>query len=264
MKYSKSISFFVFSVILFSSFSLIAQKKKPVIKPKPITNPNVVNNDYKIVSYELSEYGDTINRMDDKKRKQGKWLQTFEARYGESGYMEYGNYVNDMRVGQWQTYELNGDLLSDEFYKSGHKDGEARYFEMGNLLCVGNYLALKSKQVLDTIMVEDPVTNQEKSIIIKTEVGSVRHGIWQYYKPGTMKLQQVIEYQADEIIYTKDYTNEVDSTYMNERKKTLPHVSKKPTVNAWMQDKNKKGFQYTDLPTDLDKIKPNVKQKSTK
>lgn len=252
---SRKVKLFILLISLFSSIAS-AQKKKT--SPKPITKVESV----KIVSFEVLENGDTINKLDQNNIQHGRWVIDHEARYDEPGSMEVGNFENGVRVGNWRTYTLKGQIETNENYKKGLKDGEARYYEEGQLICVGHYLALNAKQAYDTVMVEDAVTSELKAIKIKTDVGSIRHGVWTFYDPRTKKINRVVEYQADEVVYDKTYTNltKADSTYFLTRAKSFPHISKKSDDNIWFGNRKNTSIKYTDIP-DNKPVKPNVRRK---
>lgn len=238
--------------------SLIAQKKKTVTKVA-VTKAEPV----KIVSYELLENGDTINRLDSKHIQHGRWVVDHEAEYDEPATMEVGTFDNGVRTGAWKTYTATGELVLEENYKKGLKNGEARYYENGFLICVGNYLALNSTHEYDTILVENPATNEFKEVRVKTETGSVKHGLWTFYEVPTKRIRRVIEYQADEVVYDKNYNlmSKSDSTYILSRTSSFPHVTKKPDENIWTNKSGQKRIKYTDLPDNANYIKPNVKKK---
>ncbi len=213
----------------------------------------------RIVSFELLENGDTINKMDSKNRRQGKWLIINKGGYGEEDFIEFGPFDDDIRNGLWKTYTADGIIISQELFKQGNKNGEARYYDEGYLYCVGNYLALRSKYDYDTIMVEDPITNMEKPVVIKADVGSVRHGFWTYYDPPKTDVKRVVEYQADEIIYEKEYAAKVDSTYIKKRMESFPKGISQ--TNQMILDKNKRPAKFTDIPDNAEYVKPNVRNK---
>lgn len=241
--------FLLFCCGIFISPNIFAQNKKTI----------PIEDNIKIVSFELLENGDTINKLDHKKRRQGKWLLVNKGGYGEDDFIEFGAYDSDIRTGVWKTYTMDGVIISQEFYKQGNKNGEARYYEDGFLYCVGNYLALRSKYDYDTIMVEDPITNLEKPVILKTSVGSVRHGFWTYYDPPSTDVKRVLEYQVDEIIYEKEYSAKVDSAYILKRMQTFPKGEIQ--TNNMMLDKNKRPSKFTDFPDNVEFVKPNVRRK---
>lgn len=247
---SFSLRWFFVLLCVASMSACFAQNKKSV-KAEDVVQ---------VMSYEILENGDTINRIDQKKRKLGKWLIINKGGYGEEDFIELGFFQDDTRTGVWKTYTMDGVIVSQEFYKQGNKSGEAKYYDEGKLYCAGNYLALRSKYDYDTIMVEDPLTEQFRPVIIKTDVGSVRHGFWTYYDPQTAEVRRVVEYQADEMIYEKEYTAKVDSTYIKERMKAFSKGEVQ--TNAMMPDKNKRLSKFTDIPDDVQYVKPNIRRKS--
>ncbi|GBL36221.1 hypothetical protein EMGBS15_18160 [Filimonas sp.] len=216
----------------------------------------------KIVSYEVLENGDTINKVDSHDMQQGKWLIEHPAHYEETGTMEVGNFENGIRSGTWKTYTMQGLLESEENFKKGLKDGEARYYVEGGLYCIGNYLALNAKQLYDTVMVEDAVTNEFRPIKIKTDVGSIRHGMWTFYEPRTKQIKRVVEYQADDVVSDSSYNTltKTDSLFILAKMKSFPHVTKKPDENVWMGKGHQERVKYTDIPDDRP-VKPNVRKK---
>lgn len=241
-----------------SPVSLFAQKKKPATKVASAKVEPV-----KIISYELLENGDTINRLDSKHIQHGRWVVDHEAQYDEPATMEVGSFDNGIRTGAWKTYTATGELVLEENYKKGLKNGEARYYENGFLVCVGNYLALNSTHEYDTIMVEDPKTNEFKAVRVKSETGSVKHGLWTFYEVPSKRIKRVIEYQADEAVYDKSYNNmsQADSAYILSRTSSFPHISKKPDATIWTNKSGQTRIKYTDLPDNANYIKPNVKKK---
>ncbi len=243
-------------LLLYSAFATHAQpKKNNVAVPSPPTTT--------IIDFELTEHGDTINRIDALKRRQGTWLLFTPSHYGEAGYYEYGSFTNDLKQGLWISYDEQGRKLATENYKNGLRHGEASYYDEGKLYCAGQYLALRSQYEYDTIQVEDPISNTFKPVVIKSNRGSVRHGYWTYYNTSTRQVERVQEYQADEIIYDKEYKEKVDSIAIQQKMKTWPHVGKHELPNVWFLDKNKKPVRFTDLPADGKGIKPNVRKSPT-
>lgn len=247
-------------ILMMLTNNALAQKKRPASPP---TNKVTVDDKtIRIVSYEVLENGDTINKLDQHNVKHGKWLHYTEGKYSDPSMYEYGNYDNNKRAGKWMVYDKEGRVTAEENYKQGLKDGEARYFEQGALYCVGNYLALKSKYEYDTVMVENPITNALRPVVIKASVGSVRHGMWTFYDVYTHKVDRVVEYQVDEVIYEKDYSQEHnrDSVVESQKLREMPHVSQKPPPNVWSQEKGKKPAKYTDIPDNVQYVKPNVRK----
>ena len=65
-------------------------------------------------SFQISIKGDTINAVDKKNLKQGKWVVTVAELRGEPGYEEEGVYYNDRREGIWRKFTLQGDQFAVE------------------------------------------------------------------------------------------------------------------------------------------------------
>jgi hypothetical protein len=138
-------------------------------------------------SYQLSVSGDTINCVDKKNMKQGKWVIRTEELRGEPGYEEEGEFADDKKEGPWRRYNLQGDILAIEFYKWGNRDGKQQYFTMlGDLLREESWKAVNPENPYDTIDVPDlnnPMVMQSK--IIKHEAAEVKNGSWKFYDPAT-------------------------------------------------------------------------------
>lgn len=139
------------------------------------------------LSYKLTPRGDTINRLDQQKMKQGPWVLRFETLRGEPGCEEEGYFLNDKKDGAWRRYSLMGDLIARENYKGGYRDGKQQYFtQLGDILREESYKAVDPKNPYDTIMVPDldhPDRMVEK--VIKHEGAEVKNGTWTYYSSST-------------------------------------------------------------------------------
>lgn len=141
-------------------------------------------------SYLISVKGDTINCVDKKKMKQGKWVVKVEALRGEPGYEEEGEFVDDKKEGPWRRYNLTGDLLAIENYRWGFKDGKQMYFTpLGDLMREEGWRAVNPENPYDTIEVPDlnnPMVTMSK--VVKHDASELRHGTWKYYDPATGRI----------------------------------------------------------------------------
>jgi antitoxin component YwqK of YwqJK toxin-antitoxin module len=146
---------------------------------------------------------------------------------GEPGVNEFGNYDHGIKVGNWYKVDNGGDLVSIEAYRNDVLDGEVKYYDQGKLYCVGHYRGLNPKYAFDTIVVTHPVTQEEEYKVVATDNGSLRHGTWKYYNPGTGSLIKEEEYQVDELVFHKEYevSSKVDSVYMKKHEAMMPHNS---------------------------------------
>src|SRR5579871_2541593 len=79
-------------------------------------------------SYKIGVNGDTLNCVDKKDLKQGKWLNHVDELRGEPGYEEEGEFKDGRKEGMWRIYDLQGDLTGIENYRWGNKDGLCQYF----------------------------------------------------------------------------------------------------------------------------------------
>ena len=145
-------------------------------------------------SYKISPKGDTLNAIDMKGLKQGKWVVHVDPLRGEPGYEEEGIFVNSKKEGYWRKYTLEGDLIAYENYKNGDKDGKSQYFTaLGDLVREENWRAYNPEQPYDTIPIYGTGSNEIISYkIIKAQPYSVKDGTWTYYENG-------------KIIKTEDY-----------------------------------------------------------
>ena len=138
------------------------------------------------IDYQLTANGDTINRVDQLKRKQGPWVIRLEEVRGEPGYEEEGFFKYDKKEGQWRRYSLMGDLIAVENYKGGFRDGRQLYYtRMGDLLREESWKSVDPENPYDTIEVPD-LDNPSRTLlkIIKHESAEVRHGVWKHYDPA--------------------------------------------------------------------------------
>lgn len=144
-----------------------------------------INGYSQLKSYIIGEKGDTLNAVDVKGMKQGKWVIRVNPLRGEAGYEEEGLYVKDRREGPWRRYTTMGDLIALENYKWGNKDGKSMYFSgLGELLREENWKALNPDRLYDTVVIEDvDKPDHYKKVVIKNEGAGIRHGHWTYYDP---------------------------------------------------------------------------------
>lgn len=75
--------------------------------------------------------GDTINKTDVSKLKQGMWI-TFDA--SGANVVEKGVYINNKKEGVWVRFYPNGQMKHEITFKNGVANGPAKfYFENGKL-----------------------------------------------------------------------------------------------------------------------------------
>jgi hypothetical protein len=147
-------------------------------------------------SFIIGVKGDTLNKVDMKNMKQGKWVERTDEIRGEPGDEEEGEYKNNRREGTWRIYSLQGDLTALEFYKWGNKDGVCQYFNAsGSLVREESWRALNPDKLYDTLDIEDiDHLNEYKTVIVKNEGVAIRHGQWKFYDPSTGMINKIQTY----------------------------------------------------------------------
>lgn len=241
----KAKNFFTYFIFIFSAQICVAQNTA-------LLSPNL---------FEISSNGDTINRTDQNGNRVGIWSEYQGSRFGDDAFYEVGKYSKNKKHGNWKTYAKNGILLKEANYYNNFLNGESKFYDQGQLICIGQYKALRTDYEFDTILVENPITNAFEERIFPTSMGSVRHGFWTFYKPPYNEIRKVQEYQADELIYEHEYVTKSDSLAIQRRLNKYPHISKKKTVGFWRRGKEKKPPLYTDFPIDTKHVTPNPGKK---
>ncbi len=137
--------------------------------------------------YTIGPRGDTLNGVDQKGQKQGKWVNHFDEVRGEPGFEEEGIYKNDRKEGVWRLFSLQGDLTGLEVYKWGNKNGACQYFGInGTLLREETWVALNPDKIYDTLAIEDvDHPDHYKTVIVKNEGVAIKDGIWKFFDPMT-------------------------------------------------------------------------------
>jgi hypothetical protein len=164
-------------------------------------------------SFIIGVKGDTLNKVDMKNMKQGKWVERTDEIRGEPGDEEEGEYKNNRREGTWRIYSLQGDLTALEFYKWGNKDGVCQYFNAsGSLVREESWRALNPDKLYDTLDIEDiDHLNEYKTVIVKNEGVAIRHGQWKFYDPSTGMINKIQTYTMGKLENPKSGTSS-DST----------------------------------------------------
>ena len=159
-----------------------------------------VNAQYK--SFKIAVNGDTINIIDKKDLKQGKWVTHVDPLRGEPGYEEEGIYVNSKKDGPWRKYTLSGDFIALENFFDGGLDGKSSYFTaFGEILREESWHAFNPNQPYDTIGIYGEDNNQIVSYkIVKAEPYSVKDGEWTFYDPATGRILKSETYERGRLI----------------------------------------------------------------
>ncbi len=188
-------------------------------------------------SYKLNAEGDTLNAVDKKDMKQGKWVMHVDPLRGEPGYEEEGIYKNNNKEGIWRKYSLQGDIIAVEVYKLGGKDGIQQYYTyLGDLIREESWRGYDPEAPYDTIAVYGEGNNEIIDYkIVKAEQYSVRHGEWKYFEAGSGRLVKVEKYERGHLETPGDNKKTVVTAAPSEKKK---EVQKTPEMLEW-EKKNK-------------------------
>ncbi|MEO6404277.1 MAG: hypothetical protein ABIY51_02395 [Ferruginibacter sp.] len=172
--------FLIFFTFLLSAFSLQAQYKK----------------------FSLSAKGDTINIINQKAEKQGKWVINVPELRGEPGYEEEGIFKKGVKDGVWRQYSLQGDIIAVENWKNGGKDGLQQYFTyLGDLVLEENWRGYDPDAPYDTIPIYGTGSGEIIDYkIVKAEQYSVKNGEWRYYEPGTGRLIKKEQWERNNLV----------------------------------------------------------------
>lgn len=93
-----------------------------------------------------------------------------------------------------------GDLLSVENYRWNNKDGLQQYYYQNDLEHEESWRAVDPFKKYDTLDVPDlDNPNKTHQVILKVEAYSQKHGVWKYYRPGSMSLVSTQTYLFDSL-----------------------------------------------------------------
>ncbi|MEO7264166.1 MAG: hypothetical protein ABIW38_04600 [Ferruginibacter sp.] len=159
-----------------------------------------INAQYK--QFSISAKGDTINGINQKDEKQGKWVIKVAELRGEPGYEEEGLYKKGLKHGVWRKYNPEGDIIAVENYKNGGKDGLQQYFTyLGDLVLEENWKGYDPDAPYDTIAVYGTGSGEIIDYkIVKAEQYSVKNGEWKFYEPGTGRLIKTEQWERNNLV----------------------------------------------------------------
>ncbi len=154
----------------------------------------------KCKTFRIGVQGDTLDCMDQKGRKQGKWVIKTPAAHGEPGFDDEGEYKDDLKEGLWRRYSAMGDFIAVENYRWGMKDGISQYFNIYGLEHDESWRAINPLQPFDTVVVND-VNNPDKfeMKVVKVDPTAQRHGNWHYYEAQSGSLIRTEYYLFDKL-----------------------------------------------------------------
>ena len=197
----------------------------------------VLNVDAQYKSFKIGAKGDTINKIDKKGFKQGKYVLRTEELRGEPGFEEEGIYKNNTKEGIWRRYNLMGDPIGFETYLRGGKDGFQQYYSaLGELLREENWRGYNPDAPFDTIAIYGTGSNEIVDYkIVKAEQYSIKQGSWRFYEPVTGRLLKTEEWDRNNLILPNSLKKEGGSNSLKAVKK---EVAKTASMLEW-EKKNK-------------------------
>jgi hypothetical protein len=199
-------------------------------------------------SFIISVRGDTLNRVDQKDKKQGPWVIHEDALRGEPGFDEQGYFTDDKKDGLWTRFSLMGDKIAEENYRWGVLDGKSRYYtRTGGLLREETWRAVDPNKTMDTVDVLD-IKDPSKVIdrvIVKLEGQTMRHGVWTYYDPEWGTIAKTENYFMDKLRTGEGVPGEDDDikpidTSDAGKTKTAAGAKKEPAKPQAIMDYEKK------------------------
>jgi antitoxin component YwqK of YwqJK toxin-antitoxin module len=206
-------------------------------------------------TYSLNGNHDTINCTDFENLKQGIWFKRVEKNYGEPGYQEAGIYKDDKKEGKWMRYNLVGDIIAEENYKWGSKDGICRYYNLMGLIREESWKAIDPRNPYDTVRAYH-LDNPDKYDlrIMKVESSTVRHGTWMYYDPERGTITKTEEYVIDQLVPAKRPSSFINDSLTMAHKNPVDSLStnnkiKPPEVLEYEKKNQKKKIKVRDGAT---------------
>ncbi|MEP6467756.1 MAG: hypothetical protein ABJB05_15710 [Parafilimonas sp.] len=202
-------------------------------------------------TYELNAKHDTINCTDFQNLQEGKWITRVVNNHGEPGYQTEGVYIDGKKEGAWTTYNLMGDVIAEENYKWGNKNGVCRYYNLIGMIREESWKAIDPLHPYDTVRVYH-LDNPDKYDlrVMKVESSTVKHGTWTYYDPERGTITKTEEYVIDQLITNKKKSNQA----LND---SLTNAQNNPADSLSIANKNKppEVLQYEKKNSNKKKIK---------
>jgi hypothetical protein len=174
-------------------------------------------------TYKLTSKGDTLNCIDQNDKKRGKWVIHVDPLRGNPGYDEEGEFVDNRKEGVWRRYNAMGDLVAIQNYKWGNLDGPSQYFGVAGLEREESWRAMNPEKAFDTLMVED-INDENKYIpvIVPNDGKSLKHGVWTWYRPGSMGIIKTETYFLNKLQLPKENTETTETVKKEVPKKEKP------------------------------------------
>ncbi len=188
---------------------------------------------HRLIHYVVLSSGDTINRMTDDSTKHGRWYEDYTI--GQTYYYEVGNYIDNLRFGEWRVYNEADEMIEKAQYFRGAKNGPNTLYTNGFPHATGEQVGMFYTQDHDTIMVTDPEDLYEYATEIENNSYALRNGEWIFRNPFTHDTTEIITYHYGKIIKEVNLHLQSDPERDSIIEKSMPHriknykpISKKP------------------------------------
>ena len=204
--------------------------------------------------FKISPSGDTINAIDSKNLKQGKWVISVPEIRGEPGYDAEGLFKDDKKTGVWREYNSIGDIIAVENYMYGGKDGLQQYFTyLGALSREEEWKGYNPESPYDTIPIygngNGELIGQK---VVKAQQYSVPNGEWTYYNPETGGIEKTEQYDRGRLLKDDADNGGGDGNSNADSDSTVAKKPSKPQAILDYEKKNgkhKKGAKERDGST---------------
>lgn len=174
-------------------------------------------------TYKLTSKGDTLNCVDENGKKRGKWIIHVDPLRGNPGYDEEGEFADNRKEGIWRRYNSMGDLVAIQNYKWGNLDGISQYFGIAGLEREESWRAINPEKAFDTLMSQDlDDENKYNQIIVPNDGKSLKHGVWNWYRPGSMGIVKTETYFLNKLQLPKENNEATETVKKDPPKKEKP------------------------------------------
>lgn len=174
-------------------------------------------------TFKITSKGDTLNCTDENGKKRGKWVIHVDPLRGNPGYDEEGEFADNRKEGIWRRYNNMGDLVAIQNYKWGNLDGVSQFFGVAGLEREESWRAINPEKAFDTLMVEDiDDVNKYNQVIIPNDGKSMKHGVWTWYRPGSMGIVKTETYFLNKLQLPKENNDTAETVKKDPPKKEKP------------------------------------------
>lgn len=169
-----------------------------------------------------------VNQYDISGKRQGLWIIHVKERMGEPERMDMGYYEDGLRMGTWHSFNKFRALMASEQFVYDELNGPVRYYDDHGLICEGQYYGPGGLSEVDTMIMVHPITRMDTLVPVVQDMGSFRHGVWNYYNSMTKMLTKREYYQVGTLLKVEEVPLKevMDSTFIEQRIQQLPHNQK--------------------------------------